>query len=122
MLTTIRNILETTSPFDLCPKSNLRISLESVWERYFEQKGSYRKGISLFDLGSIVSTQLQLIVIEPGSLETQLCSRSNHRIYVAWSVKGSSAAWDARSCALTHLNPTPTWYQRSSILYGMAVR
>jgi len=81
MLTTIRNILETT--FDLCPKSNLRISLESVWEIYFEQKGSYRKGISLFDLGSIVSTQLQLIVIEPGSLETQLCSRSNHRIYVA---------------------------------------
>lgn len=70
-----------------------------------------------------------------GSLETRLCSRSNHRIYVAWSVKGSTAAWDARTpsthsrahihtwtrCGMPlsrsrclHLAATPPWYQRSS--------
>lgn len=77
-------------------------------QKVFESKISYRKGLSssIFDPNSIVLTQLQLIVIEPGSLETRLCSRSNHRIYVAWSVKGSAAAWGAHLIAPIHLCPT----------------
>jgi len=47
--------------------------------------------------------QLQLIVIEPSSLETRLCSRSNQRIYVTWEAKGKAAAC-APVCIYTHLD------------------
>lgn len=52
----------------------------------------------------------------PGSLGTRLCSRSNHRIYVAWSVKGSTAAWGAYLTAPTHLCPTK--YRVSLLLFA----
>lgn len=101
---------------------HFRLIFGQIKSEHISRRIVYGRGISnrkvriakgSFDPSSIVPTQLQLIVIEPGSLEIRLCSRSNHRIYVAWSVKGSTVAWGCTPARPTH-TPEPgevAWYR-----------
>lgn len=132
---TMRNILGGTSLFDLanqiwqyllcqriqCTKKR---EIEGESERPSEWKGSYCKGFSHPPSSNRIRStwrSCSWLWSSRGSLETRLCSRSNHRIYVAWTVKGSAAAWGAHSTAPIHLCPTEYRGYRSCCLHLAAM-
>lgn len=126
MLIAIKNNLEATSLFDLTNQIRqyfLWRRIQSKKKRKRERNSSNRRVRIAKDSHRPSSIQIwsswrscSWLWSNPGSLGTRLCSRSNHRIYVAWSVKGSTAAWGAYSTAPTHLCPTK--YRVSLLLFA----